>query len=275
MSDNIYSRIADARKAKGLTQQELADKLKVTFQAVSAWETGKFVPDTWNLIELAKQLDVSVSSLAEDRGGYVFNTKKNLYDVEHMSTFIKANIKTLKLKNSLKALDFAKEAHKKQKRKNSDIPYIYHPLNLACHMLAMDIKDDTIIAACLLHDVIEDCAVKLEDLPVDNETKKLVKLMTHEKCTDENREEILTNYFKEISKNPKAALIKCVDGCNNLTTMSWAFSRDKIYRYIDESERYVLPLIKNVVKKETEFNNAAWLLSYQIGSMLDIYKRLM
>ena len=117
MSDNIYSRIADARKEKGLTQQELADKLGVTFQAVSSWETGKYIPDTWNLIELAKVLEVSVSSLVEDRYGYKFSTKKNLYDTNNMYTFVKASCKSYKLKDSLKALDFAKEAHKNQKKK--------------------------------------------------------------------------------------------------------------------------------------------------------------
>ena len=74
--------------------------------------------------------------------------------------------------------------------------------------------------------------------------------------------------------NPKAALIKCLDRCNNLTTMSWGLSRDKIFRMIKETEEYYPKLIKSI-KATTEYNNAAWLLRYQIESMLDIYKRLM
>ena len=81
-------------------------------------------------------------------------------------------------------------------------------------------------------------------------------------------------YFKGLASDPKAALIKCVDRCNNLTTMSWGLSRDRIYRMIKETEQYVLPLLK-VVKAQPEYNNAAWLLQYQMESMLDIYKRLM
>lgn len=274
MSD-IYSRIARARKDKGLTQQELADKLNVSFQAVSSWETGKYLPDTWNLIELAKVLDVSISSLVEDKENYSFKTKKNIYNIEHMETFVRTSAKAYKLKNTLKAIDFAIKAHKDQKRKNSDIPYIYHSLNLACHILAFNIIDDAIIAACLLHDVIEDCGVSKKELPVDDETKELVVLMSHEKDTPETRDEIMSKYFKNLSKNPKAALIKCVDRCNNLTTMSWGLSRKRIYRYIVDTEKYVLPLLEKTVKKEMEYNNAAWLLSYHIESMLDIYKRLM
>lgn len=261
-SDSIGKHIRQARLSKGLTQEKLANELGVTFQAISSWERDQFIPDTWNLIELARKLEVSVSSLVEVKSEYAFITKKNIYDVNHMDTFVKASIKSYGLKNSLKALDFAKEAHKNQKRKKSDIPYIYHPLNMACHMLAMDIKDDAIIAACLLHDVIEDCEKKLDELPVDEETKELVKLMTHNKTNEENREKVMNDYFKSLSSNPKAALIKCVDRCNNLTTMSWGLSRERIFRYIEETEKYILPLINNVVKKQMEYNNAAWLLSY-------------
>ena len=138
----------------------------------------------------------------------------------------------------------------------------------------MDIKEDDVIAACMLHDVVEDCGKELSDLPVDDETKEIVRLLTREKCSEENRKEVLDAYFKAIAENPKAALIKCMDRCNNLTTMSWGLSRERIYRTIKETEEYFPPLLK-VLKGTTEFNNAAWLLKYQIESMLDIYKRLM
>ena len=270
----IGSRIAKARKDKGMTQAEVAEKLNVSFQAVSSWERDEFIPEAWNLIELAKVLDVSVSSLVEDRNGTTFKTTKNIYDWKHMFTFIKATAKAYQMKDTLKALDFAVKAHEGQTKKRSDIPFVYHPLNVACHCLAMDIRDDSVIAACLLHDVVEDTEYTLDDLPVGEETKQLVRLMTHEKTDDDNREEVMKMYFKALTSNPKAALIKCVDRCNNLTTMSWGLSRDRIYRMIKETEQYVLPLLK-VVKAQPEYNNAAWLLQYQMESMLDIYKRLM
>ena len=187
---------------------------------------------------------------------------------------MKTTARNFKLHNALKAIDYAVEAHEGQKRKKSGIPYIYHPLNLACHALSMDIIEDEIIAACMLHDVVEDCGRKLEDLPVNGETKELVMLLTKEETTEENREKVIGSYYNEIAKNPKAALIKCIDRCNNLTTMSWGLSRDKIYRMIRETEEYY-PALLNAVKATPEYNSAAWLLKYQIESMLDIYKRLM
>ena len=39
--------IAELRKQKGYTQKELAEKIMVTDKAISRWETGKGLPDTW------------------------------------------------------------------------------------------------------------------------------------------------------------------------------------------------------------------------------------
>ena len=55
--------IAEQRKALGMTQKELAEKLNITDKAVSKWETGKSAPDTGNLIPLADILGVSVVEL--------------------------------------------------------------------------------------------------------------------------------------------------------------------------------------------------------------------
>ncbi|MBP3375167.1 MAG: helix-turn-helix transcriptional regulator [Clostridia bacterium] len=55
--------IAEARRACGLTQRELAGKVGVTAQAVSKWERGGSCPDISILDEIAESLGVSVSYL--------------------------------------------------------------------------------------------------------------------------------------------------------------------------------------------------------------------
>ncbi len=270
---SIGTNIKSLREERKLTQEQVAESLGITFQAVSSWERDEYRPDTDKLIKLAEIFDVSVSAIAEEKRR-TFKTRDVIYDWEHMKTYVKTTAKNLKMKDTLKAVDFAVKAHEGQKRKKSTVPYIYHPLNLACHALAMDIREDEIVAACLLHDVIEDCSKTVEDLPVNDETKELVKLLTCERTTDENRKKILESYYGAIVKNPKAALVKCLDRCNNLTSMSWGLSRERIYRMITETEEYYPKLLK-AIKATPEYNNAAWLLQYQIESMLYIYKRLM
>ena len=63
----VGERITEWRKARHMTQQELADKMHVSFQAVSNWERGSSMPDISKLPELAKILEVSIDRiLAED-----------------------------------------------------------------------------------------------------------------------------------------------------------------------------------------------------------------
>ena len=51
------------RKSKGLSQQELADKLNVVRQTVSKWEQGLSVPDSDLLLALSEALETPVSTL--------------------------------------------------------------------------------------------------------------------------------------------------------------------------------------------------------------------
>lgn len=59
----IGRQIALLRKEKGLTQNELGDRLGVSFQAVSKWERGETLPDTAILLDLANALGTSVDNI--------------------------------------------------------------------------------------------------------------------------------------------------------------------------------------------------------------------
>lgn len=59
--------IQERRKAIGLTQQELADKLGVTNKAVSKWELGRSLPDVGLFEPLCRELDINVAELLAGR----------------------------------------------------------------------------------------------------------------------------------------------------------------------------------------------------------------
>lgn len=63
MNKETALKLQRLRKEKGLSQEELADKLGVSRQAVSKWERGEASPDTDNLILLAKLYGVSIDEL--------------------------------------------------------------------------------------------------------------------------------------------------------------------------------------------------------------------
>lgn len=60
---NVGTVIMNKRKALGYTQQTLADKLNVSFQAVSKWENGANYPEVDMLPMIAQALDTSIDSL--------------------------------------------------------------------------------------------------------------------------------------------------------------------------------------------------------------------
>ena len=63
MTIEIADRLIQLRKKHGLSQEELADKLGLSRQAVSKWERAEASPDTDNLICLAKLYGVSLDEL--------------------------------------------------------------------------------------------------------------------------------------------------------------------------------------------------------------------
>lgn len=81
-----------------------------------------------------------------------------LFDEEKMYTYTKTYANTKNLHQTSKILSFAREAHKGQIRKGKDqVPYINHPLLVACHALALD----------------------LDDLPVNEETEAVFYPLLH------------------------------------------------------------------------------------------------
>ena len=63
---SLGNKLADARRAKNLTQEQLAEKLEVTRQAVSRWESGAAWPETDKLVRMAQILEVSCDYLLQD-----------------------------------------------------------------------------------------------------------------------------------------------------------------------------------------------------------------
>lgn len=78
----VGGQIAALRKAKGLTQNELGERLGVSFQAVSKWERSEAMPDIGILVDLAAVLETSVDNiLTGGEKAMGFKGKKSVADV--------------------------------------------------------------------------------------------------------------------------------------------------------------------------------------------------
>ncbi|MQF64637.1 bifunctional (p)ppGpp synthetase/guanosine-3',5'-bis(diphosphate) 3'-pyrophosphohydrolase [SAR202 cluster bacterium AC-409-J13_OGT_754m] len=133
------------------------------------------------------------------------------------------------------ALKYAFECHKGQKR-DSGAPYIEHPLNTA--LLLADMRlDATTLCAALLHDVIEDCEVSIDELTtrfgpdvsklVDGVTK-LTRMEINEGNTpsiltfeDRLNVETLRKMLVAMAEDIRVVLIKLADRLHNMFTLNF------------------------------------------------------
>ena len=124
-----------------------------------------------------------------------------------------------------KAFDMAVDAHKEQRRKSGE-PYIFHPIAVA-RIVAQNIGlDATSIAAALLHDVVEDTPITIENIAeiFGDTIAKIVKGLT--KISDLSRDTDVSfqaeNFRKmllTLNDDVRVILIKIADRLHNMQTM--------------------------------------------------------
>lgn len=83
------------RKNKGFTQEEFAEKLNVSRQAVAKWEAGRAYPDIVNLIQISDLLNVTVDYLVKDQECAVKPVAEAYTEVDELIDFrLEANVNT-------------------------------------------------------------------------------------------------------------------------------------------------------------------------------------
>ena len=153
------------------------------------------------------------------------------HTIEEVLETVKKSNRRADLKLIKRAYEYAKDKHKDQLRRSGE-PYIIHPIQVAYILSTLGLDHSTICAA-LLHDVIEDTDVTLEDIAkefspeiaemVDGVTK-LSKL----NYTSEQEQQV-ENYrkmFLAMGKDIRVILIKLADRLHNMRTLKY-LTRDR------------------------------------------------
>lgn len=104
-----------------------------------------------------------------------------------------------------KAMKIAYDAHHGQVDCNN-VPYIFHPYHLAEQM-----KDEITVCVALLHDVVEDTQVTMEQLEKEfpKQVIEALQLLTHDENTD------YFEYIRAIKNNSIAKIVKLADLSHN------------------------------------------------------------
>ena len=277
-------RLAEARKNCGLTQNHVAKKLLLTMQAVEDWENGSAVPDTEKIPELASLYGVTSDWLlsgkepSEEVLEITSNLSDRLFSEARMATYVSAYCNAKKLYQTKRALAFAREKHDGQYRKighgEERVPYIYHPLLITCHALALGLEEDDLLSACLLHDVCEDCGVKPEELPVSEETKEAVRLLTKPDGFQKTDREYQA-YYDGISENRIAVMVKLLDRCQNISSMANCFTDKHMAEYIKETQMYIHPMTEKARNRYPQYSDQFFLIRYHMNSVLEAMRHHM
>ena len=281
--EKIAKGMAQARRRAGLTQEELSEKIGVSPQAVSKWENGHNLPDLENLMQIAEITNTPYAVLLGEGGhacdGEGLDIRDRLFKEENMFTRMRAFAMAEQLSETYRALQYMRRQHAGQFRKQGKysverVLYINHPLLMACQAHALGIRDDALLAAILLHDVVEDTEVAVQALPFCDEVKEIVGLVSFFVPPGETKQQAKEEYYARIRENGKACVVKIIDRCNNISTMAGSFSRKRIMEYMVETEKYVLPLTDVLKNSYPEYGDLAFLIKYQIMSILETVKYL-
>ena len=127
---------------------------------------------------------------------------------------------TFKIYESIKvaaAYEFAARAHSGQKRKYTGEPYIVHPVEVATILAGIGCEDEDMLCAALLHDVVEDCEVQIEQIEAEfgKRVAELVWGLTDDKI-EGNRATRKRHDLERLKEtSPDVKTIKCCDLVSN------------------------------------------------------------
>lgn len=125
-----------------------------------------------------------------------------------------------------RAYDFAKKAHKGQKRANGESYFSGHCVHVAEHILVLGMGAD-LVAAALLHDIIEDTDIPPEEIEKNfgkdiaslvEGVSKLGKVKYH---GNERHVESLRKFFVSVAQDARVVILKLADRWHNLETLEF------------------------------------------------------
>jgi (p)ppGpp synthase/HD superfamily hydrolase len=160
-----------------------------------------------------------------------------------------------------RAFGMATKTHKGQFRDEArGEPYINHPLRVALILTEELHKYDVdLVCAALLHDTIEKSGSKNNnDKTVSEDQLKefgdsvysIVHAVTKPKIREGEREGLLDVYFQNITKSSEAIrYVKIADQLDNIRSLKNSNHKDKVLRYKEETQKYIVPIAQKTDEK--------------------------
>ncbi len=200
-----------------------------------------------------------------------FENLQNITSIEEGVELLKTNCELTE--DIEKALTLAKEAHKTQKRKSGE-PYVVHPILVAV-ITAYFSHDEHMVIAALLHDVVEDTIITLEEIEeqfgsdivhiVDGLTK-ITEIREHELASSTDNSKLLFSAltFRKMLvasiDDVRVMVVKLCDRVHNMLTLSALpenkqkrISEETLLVYAPIAHRLGISTIKNILEDRAFF----------------------
>jgi len=179
------------------------------------------------------------------------------------------------------ALVFATEHHQHQHRKGTRIPYMVHLLNV-CKVLAERDCSDEIVAAALLHDVVEDTDVTIEEVKDKfgwqvaeivrgaTELEKLAKQAIQKESSWQLRKEH-TIHFLEHEATLDQLLVSCADKLDNIRSIAYDHGRigEELWKRFNATKEQQAWYYKSIARIAREKGKANSILA-EIAEEMDV-----
>ena len=167
------------------------------------------------------------------------------------------------------AIVFAVKAHDGMRRKKSDVPYVLHPMEAAVIVGSMS-EDQDLLAAAVLHDVVEDAGITLDE--IEQRFGKRVRQLVE--CETENKREHLPpedtwrvrkEESLQVLKNAEDSAVLMVWLGDKLANMraiyrDWKVEGDAMWRRFHQSDPAVQAWYYTTIAELTKplAHTAAW-----------------
>ena len=174
--------------------------------------------------------------------------------------------------NAMKALDLITNVMNLENgfKRDDGSDYYTHCVDVANTLLSYGIRDEDVICAGLLHDIIEDVEgynrVTLEKLFNAN-IARLVMLLTKEHGVNYRVPENLEKYIAAIKTDANASAVKTADRMHNMMTLNQKTFESR-YRKAMETKEYYIPFFKECRQKYTRYENLFYAAKAQIEPLI-------
>ncbi len=130
---NLPDKIIKHRKSNGWSQEEFAEKLNVSRQAVSRWENGSALPDAQNILQLSRLFDVTTDYLLNDD----YESDKDIPCIKKANNVIDTQKRNYTRLSVIASIAFAISAVIWLFLAISTLEIIYVVLTIACSLLSV------------------------------------------------------------------------------------------------------------------------------------------